>query len=138
MVGSKKKEAVAPERTVAWTTIDTHQDAPDALQEAARAAKGAPVVYVGATWCGPCKAYKASLSDPKMKQAHVPVQILELDADKHPNTLQWAGITPNGVPHWEMVDSGGKSIGKTIDGSAWEANTVDNMAPALSKFFTGG
>ena len=126
-----------PSQTVSWTTIAANDEAHTAVQTAAAGAKGVPIVYVGATWCGPCKVYKASLSDPRMVQAHRPVHIIELDADQHASTLQKLSISPSGVPHWEMVDPSGHSVGKHIDGSAWADNTVENMAPALSAFFTG-
>jgi hypothetical protein len=73
-----------------------------------------------------------------MVRAHLPVHIIELDADKHLATLKALAIAPTGIPHWEMVDKKGNSTGKKIDGSAWTENTVENMAPALSRFFTGG
>jgi len=132
------KKAVSASKKVAWTTISEKGDATAAVRKSAKTAKGVPVVYVGATWCGPCKVYKASLDDPRMVQAHRPVHIIELDADKHTEALSAVGIQPNGVPHWEMVDPSGKSVGKHIDGGAWGDNTVENMAPVLTKFFTGG
>ena len=125
-------------KKVAWTTIEPSIDDPGAVRTAARSAKGVPVVYVGATWCGPCKIYKGTINDPRMVRAHLPVHIIELDADRHPATLKELAIAPTGIPHWEMVDKTGTSSGKKIDGSAWDDNTVEKMAPALTRFFTGG
>jgi thiol:disulfide interchange protein len=93
---------------------------------------------VGATWCGSCKAYKRSLPDPRMVEAHAGVTILEVDAERHARTLDTLGITPAGVPHWEVLDRAGRPVGRHIDGSAWTLNTVGSMAPALSAFFQGG
>lgn len=134
---AERSVGAEPSKTVAWTRIDGG-DAVAAVQQAAKDAKGVPVAYVGATWCGPCKVYKKSLDDPRMVQAHRPVHIIELDADAHASALQTLGVAPKGVPHWEMLDKAGAPVGKTIDGSAWDDNTVENMAPALSGFFTGG
>lgn len=138
MVRSKPVEQKPVSKKVAWTTIDTAKDVPADVTATVGSVKGVPVVYVGATWCGPCKVYKNSLEDPAMIRAHLPVHIIELDADKHPNTLQALKITPSGIPHWEMVDRSGVTTGRKIDGSAWQDNTVENMAPALTTFFTGG
>lgn len=121
--------------SIAWTMISTKTDDAAAVREAVVQATGVPVVYIGATWCGPCKQYKAALSDPRMIEAHTGAHIIELDADKHTKTLTELGIRPAGVPHWEMVDKTANPTGRTIDGSHWQANTPQEMAPALGKFF---
>lgn len=123
---------------VAWTTVSTKTDDPAAVRQAVAEASGVPVVYIGATWCGPCKQYKAALSDERMVKAHAGAHIVELDADKHAKALQELGIQPAGVPHWEMVDPKGVPIGRAIDGSHWDGNTPEAMAPALGKFFGVG
>lgn len=125
--------AKAPE--VAWTKIPQKSDDATLVRAAARDATGVPVVYIGAVWCGPCKQYKASLSDPRMMEAHTGAHIIELDADRHSKALGELGIRPMGVPHWEMVDKTGTPVDRTIDGSHWKANTPEEMAPALGKFF---
>jgi len=120
---------------VAWTKIPPKSDDAALVRAAAKDATGVPVVYIGAVWCGPCKQYKATLSDPRMIDAHTGAHIIELDADRHSKALGELGVRPMGVPHWEMVDKTGTPVGRTIDGSHWEANTPENMAPALGKFF---
>ncbi|HCH64302.1 MAG: hypothetical protein CL927_10715 [Deltaproteobacteria bacterium] len=137
MVRSKPVQEPVSKK-VAWTTIDTAVDDPDTVRSTAGSVKGVPVVYVGATWCGPCKVYKGSLNDKAMIRAHLPVHIIELDADKHPTILEALSIAPEGIPHWEMVDRTGATTGRNIDGRAWQDNTVANMAPSLTRFFTGG
>ena len=129
---------LADAKAVAWTKIPTKSDNAVVVREAAAEAKGVPVVYIGATWCGPCKQYKAALSDPRMVEAHTGAHIIELDADKHTKALKALQIQPRGVPHWEMVNQDATPIGRTIDGSHWEANTPQEMAPALGKFFGMG
>ena len=123
MVRSKPVEQKPVSKKVAWTTVDTAKDVPADVTATAGSVKGVPVVYVGATWCGPCKVYKNSLEDPAMIRAHLPVHIIELDADKHPNTLQALKITPSGIP---LGNGGplGHHHGRKIDGSAWQDNTV--------------
>jgi len=141
-VARKAAQAEGPDRppvassaSVAWTTITDASEATRAVRTAARSAKRSPVVYIGATWCGPCKVYKARLDDPRMVQAHRTVHIIELDADLHMGTLEALGITPAGVPHWEKVDTAGRATGTAIDGRAWKENTIESMAPALEQFF---
>jgi len=134
---SAKKPVSKPAtvEAVAWTKISTKTDDAAVVRKAVADATGVPVVYIGAVWCGPCKQYKAALTDPRMIEAHTGAHIIELDADKHTKSLGELGIRPMGVPHWEMVDKTGTPVGRTIDGSHWEANTPENMAPALGRFF---
>ena len=96
------------------------------------------MLFVGATWCGSCAAYKASLDDPTMRAAHAPVHIIEVDAERHVRVIEAIGAQPAGVPHWERLARTGQSAGTHIDGRAWSLPTVTSMAPALSAFFAGG
>lgn len=127
--------STGPHPGIHWTTLDKGANKAGTLEAAAGKASGVPVVYVGATWCGPCKVYKSTLTDPRMVAAHKGAHIIEVDLDVHPKALQSVGIQPAGVPHWEMLDSSGQRVGRTIDGGHWDDNTVENMAPALTQFF---
>ena len=95
----------------------------------------APVAYIGATWCGSCNAYKATLESDTMKEVHGQVQVLELDLDRHKGLLADLGIRPAGVPHWEGLDASGKSTGVRVDGRAFSADTEAVMAPVLKDYF---
>ena len=128
-------EAPASHPGVAWTIVPTGEDSVEAVRTAVAATTGVPVIYIGATWCGPCKAYKRNLEDPQMIAAHKGAHIVELDADRHAGAIQTLTIQPEGVPHWEMVDREARPVGRRIDGRAWEADTPDNMAGPLTAFF---
>ncbi len=124
-----------PAETVHWTVIEGSKGADRAISRAA-SDEGQPVVFVGATWCGTCKAYKNAVTDARMVEAHRGVHIIEVDAERHVKVLGELGIQPAGVPHWEVLDHEGKTIGRHIDGSAWTLNTVESMAEALGRFFS--
>lgn len=134
------KDHEMPELMKSWQKLDKGADVPsiaaDFAAEAVAAGK-TPVVYVGAGWCQPCVAYKAVLDDPRMKEAHAGVRILEADMDLHYEGLSELGVNPSGIPHWEILDASGKSTGAVITGGAWGDNTPENMAPALLGFWGG-
>jgi hypothetical protein len=94
-----------------------------------------PVVYVGAAWCGPCKAIKQYKGDAKMSDALAGAYIVEVDLDDW-NTADFAGLGYNvtSVPVFIAVDDNAKAIGPSIDGGAWGDNIPANMAPPLKKF----
>jgi thiol-disulfide isomerase/thioredoxin len=95
-----------------------------------------PVVYIGATWCPPCKAIKKFKADKQMVTAFEGAHIIELDVDDWSAAdLAGLGYKANAVPVFIAVDKEGKAKGPTIDGGAWGDNIPANMAPPLGKFF---
>ena len=98
------------------------------------AAKRIPVLFFTATWCGPCKQFKKSESDPLMIDALNGVTFIMIDGDidlKKDKISNKYGIT--GYPSFVRVDETGKLIKKT-DGGAWDENIPANMAPVMKEF----
>ena len=111
------------------------------VQQVLRDSDRSPVAFVGASWCGSCRAYKSTLASQTMKSVHEEVQVVEFDLDHHRALLAEMNIRPSGVPHWEALGEFGISTGQSIDGRAWKEDTEDTMAPVLKAFFaevTGG
>ena len=101
----------------------------------------APVAFVGASWCGSCRAYKSTLESETMKSVHGGVQVVEFDLDHHRALLAEMNVRPAGVPHFEALGEFGMSTGQSVDGRAWKVDTADAIAPVLQIFFdevTGG
>jgi thiol-disulfide isomerase/thioredoxin len=101
------------------------------------AAGRTPIVYFWADWCGPCKEFKSSLSDPLMQDALNNVTLIMIDTDvddqkeKHGDDF---GVS--GIPAFVKVDKEGIFV-DLIDGGAWDANIPANMAPVLKEFLAG-
>ena len=102
----------------------------------AQAAGKKPVVYIGASWCPPCKAIKKYKSDPQMVTAFAGTHVIELDVDDwSAPDLDALDYKAKSVPVFIAVDKDAKAKGPTIDGGAWGDNIPANMAPPLTKFF---
>lgn len=96
--------------------------------------KRKPVLYFYATWCGPCKQFKNSLTDPLMIDALKDVTLIMIDADidaKNENISKRYQVSA--YPNYVIIDSTGKLL-KQIDGGAWDENIPKNMAPVLKDF----
>jgi hypothetical protein len=95
-------------------------------------------VEIGATWCGPCKALRRAIDarDPLIVDALKGADLIELDLDQWEAQLKDAGLSAKAVPVFFALDDKGRPTGRTIDGGAWAADTPENMAPPLKKFFS--
>jgi thiol-disulfide isomerase/thioredoxin len=56
------------------------------------------VVYVGATWCPPCKKFKEEIASGRLDQRLSKTTLLEFDVDKDGDRLAAAGYTFKFVP----------------------------------------
>lgn len=104
----------------------------------AREAGRTPYAELTAEWCGPCKALRASLGDPRMSDAFDGTYIIQLDYDAWGKDLAGAGLAADAIPVFFELDEDGKPTGRRIDGGAWGENIPANMAPPLKEFFTAG
>ncbi|HET7133070.1 MAG TPA: thioredoxin family protein [Gammaproteobacteria bacterium] len=95
-----------------------------------------PYVQITAEWCGPCKALRASLADPLMRDAFAGTYIVQVDYDAWKPQLERAGFSGQAIPVFYAVDAEARPTGAKIDGGAWGEDIPRNMAPPLKQFFT--
>ncbi|MFT5583238.1 MAG: thiol:disulfide interchange protein [Cognaticolwellia sp.] len=128
--------AVAVAAAVDWVTLDKDAgelDAQLATYAAQAHADGKiPVAYLGARWCGPCKAFKMQKGDPSIVQALDGVRIIELDVDQFVAGLEPAGVQVVAIPHWFVLDAQGDPINGGMSGDKWTDLSPASMAPSLA------
>jgi thioredoxin-like negative regulator of GroEL len=112
---------------------DTNYSA--ALAEAARAQKPA-LIFLTASWCGPCKMMSAvTLSDPAVWLALSAVQPVVVDIDEHRDLA--AKYDAEAVPTFVLLSAAGEEVRRTTgfqpaaDFLQWLTNGVSDAKEAL-------
>lgn len=128
------KDQVSAIKTIDYYGDARHSGKLVSLIKAELGAKRKPVLFFTASWCGPCKKFKSSLSDPLMQDALRDVTFIMIDTDldsaqEHLTKKYNVAAFPTFI----KVDVTGTSL-KKIDGGAWDEDVPANMAPVMKKF----
>ncbi len=96
------------------------------------------VVYVGATWCEPCRRFHDALKAGSLHAAFPKVRFLELDADRHARPIQVAGCQSDFIPLFALPDVSGRcSPTARIAGGVKGDGAVANIVPRLQSLLAG-
>jgi thiol:disulfide interchange protein len=96
------------------------------------------LVYVGATWCEPCKRFHRAAESGQL-DAHFPsLRLLEFDFDRDGERLRAAGYTSRYIPLFARPGKDGRASGRQIEGSVKGEGAVGNIAPRLNELLDGG
>jgi hypothetical protein len=95
-----------------------------------------PFVQIYAEWCASCRKLRGAMDDPRMQEAFRGTWVVRLSADAWGGELQQGLWVRDGlsVPAFHVLTDDG-TLGPRIDGSAWGADVVENMAPKLQAYF---
>jgi thiol:disulfide interchange protein len=93
-----------------------------------------PVLCFHADWCGASVKFKASLSDPRMREAlnDAALIIIDSDMDMDQDKLSEKYHIRH-VPTFIRINRDGSVI-KAITGAEWGEDTTENMAPVMKRF----
>jgi hypothetical protein len=84
------------------------------------------IVYVGATWCLPCKEfYRASL-EPDFGPELSGVRLIKFDLDKHQTLLTRAGYGSELIPLFVVPDAEGRGTGRRFYGTKYKGQEGTN------------
>jgi thiol-disulfide isomerase/thioredoxin len=95
------------------------------------------VVYMGASWCEPCKRFHEAVEARELDGKLPPMRFLQFDAEQHGEQLVELGYTSKYVPLFAVPGDDGKSIGRQISGSIKGAGAPDEIAPRLKNLVEG-
>jgi thiol:disulfide interchange protein len=103
----------------------------------AELAKLRPFLEFGASWCPPSRLFGDALEDPRMRAALSGVYLIRADIDEFGDDPYARELRAVSVPVFYELNAEGRWTGRTINGGAWGADTIENMSRTMSGFFAG-
>ncbi len=89
------------------------------------------VVYVGASWCEPCRRFHDSAVAGALDAKLPPIRFVEFDADEDEARLKAAGYGSSWVPLFAIPAADGRASPKRIEGSIKGAGAPAEITPRL-------
>jgi thiol-disulfide isomerase/thioredoxin len=96
------------------------------------------VVYVGATWCEPCRYFHDHAVRGALDGALPATRFIEFDLDRDEERLRAAGYESKYIPLFAVPTSDGRASGKQIAGSIKGEGAPGEIAPRLSQLLRDG
>ncbi|HEY5946595.1 MAG TPA: thioredoxin family protein [Kofleriaceae bacterium] len=96
------------------------------------AAQDALLVYVGATWCEPCRAFHDAAAAGQLDDKLPALRLLVFDADRDSDALEAAGYRSNLIPLFAIPRIDGRSSGKQTEGAFKDRDAVSQLVPRLN------
>jgi hypothetical protein len=98
---------------------------------AASAAGQTLVVYVGATWCEPCRYFHHAVDDGELGSSLEGLTLLEFDLDRDRERLEAAGYRSSYIPLFALPGADGRASGRQVEGGIKGDAAVGFMVPRL-------
>jgi len=89
------------------------------------------LVYVGATWCEPCRQLHAAATSGSLDGSLGPLRLLELDLDRDESRLEAAGYHSDFVPLIARPGPDGHASGVQTDGVKQGRDYVEQLTPRI-------
>lgn len=89
------------------------------------------LVYVGATWCEPCRRFHEAAAAGQLDDTFGAVRLIDFDHDRDLDALHRAGYKSELIPLFALPNPDGTSSGKQIEGSIKGGGAVAQITPRL-------
>lgn len=134
------KEAPREEPKPAPTRADLVTPGPGPVQEQVSSAQRLAVaegrrivVYVGATWCEPCKYFLESIEANTLPGSFADLRFLKFDHDADEERLNDSGYGGQMIPRFVVPGADGAATDKRFEGSTKGPQAMDNIVPRLER-----
>jgi thiol-disulfide isomerase/thioredoxin len=131
---------LAPKDQLRTITAKAEGDVAEQVKEAMarEASEGRKVlVYIGATWCEPCKRFHAAAARGDLDREFPSLTLLEYDADRDGERLVTANYNSRFIPYFGVPGADGKGTGRSIEGGVKGSTSVEDIAPRLHELLAG-
>jgi len=91
------------------------------------------LVYVGATWCEPCRRFHDAVKAGKLDAQFGTLRFVEFDLDRDGTRLAEAGYAPKLIPLLALPSPDGRATGKQMEGSIKGDGAVGEIVPRLQR-----
>ena len=133
LVACGSPQPPAQKKTIEWVSAPTGEVAPFVKREETRAAQNGRrvLVYVGATWCEPCRRFHDAVKAGLLDDQFGTLSLVEFDLDKDGPRLAEAGYAPKLIPLLALPDAEGRASGRQTEGSIKGNGAVADLVPRL-------
>ena len=119
---------------IEWIKAPAGEDAASVVKrelERAQIDKKRLLVYVGATWCEPCKRFHDAAEAGQLDGVFPNLRLVEFDLDVDAERLARAGYASKMIPLFAIPTENGTGSGKQIEGSVKGDGAVLNLQNRL-------
>ena len=119
---------------IEWIKAPAGEDAASVVKrelERAQIDKKRLLVYVGATWCEPCKRFHDAAEAGQLDGVFLNLRLVEFDLDVDAERLARAGYASKMIPLFAIPTENGTGSGKQIEGSVKGDGAVLNLQNRL-------
>lgn len=95
------------------------------------------VVYVGASWCEPCRYFHDAAVTNQLDDQFGDLRIVAFDFDRDEAALDAAGYRSSMLPLFALPNADGRASGKQFAGSIKGSGAVAQIAPSLRALADG-
>ncbi len=89
------------------------------------------LVYVGATWCEPCRRFHQAAAQHQLDRDFPSLRLLEFDNDRDGARLAMSGYSGQYIPMFARPGADGRGSGRQIEGSVKGDGAVGEIVPRL-------
>ena len=100
-------------------------------------ARGPLVVYVGATWCDPCRVFHDALVAGQLDRELAGVRFVEFDMDRDKERLAAAGYVSRLIPLLALPGPDGRASGRQIEGGIKGPGAATHILARLVPLLAG-
>lgn len=91
------------------------------------------LVYVGATWCEPCRHFHDAAEKGLLDAAFPRLDVLAFDTDLDAERLEIAAYRSNLIPLFAVPGPDGRASGRQIEGSIKGDGAIADLTPRLQQ-----